>query len=140
MRFGAPPTSEQCDVNDEQRAQMQHDEPTSSRSAKFPPPALTPPSGEQAALNRSASIPKSQSPAPSVSSTESSPSLSSTRPPVDNELFHKECMRVIATFIKPDSPKELNLDAIVRETIIRDAVHDNHPDIVSNMNIPVPHR
>ena len=40
-------------------------------------------------------------------------------------------MRIVTTFLTPNSPKELNLDATVRDAIIRDLAHSTHPDIVS---------
>lgn len=52
---------------------------------------------------------------------------------VDEPLFKQECMRIVATFLKPNSPKELNLDATVKEAIIRDLAHSTHPDIVSTL-------
>ena len=52
---------------------------------------------------------------------------------VDKPLFKQECMRIVATFLKPNSPKELNLDATVRDAIIRDLTHSTHPDIVSTL-------
>ena len=52
---------------------------------------------------------------------------------VDRPLFKQECMRIVATFLRPNSPKELNLDAIVRDAIIRDLAHSTHPDIVSTL-------
>jgi hypothetical protein len=45
--------------------------------------------------------------------------------------FKDECMRVAATFLRPDSPKELNLDSMIKDAIIRDLAHSTHPDVVS---------
>jgi hypothetical protein len=45
--------------------------------------------------------------------------------------FKEECMRIVATFLRSDSLKELSLDAVVRETIIRDLRTSTHPDVVS---------
>lgn len=45
--------------------------------------------------------------------------------------FKEECMRIVATFLRSDSSKELSLDAMVRETIIRDLRTSTHPDVVS---------
>jgi hypothetical protein len=45
--------------------------------------------------------------------------------------FKAECMRIVATFLRPDSPKELSLDAMIREMIIRDLETSTHPDVVS---------
>ena len=45
--------------------------------------------------------------------------------------FKEECMRVVATFLRSNSPKELNLDAAVRDAITRDLAHSTHPDVVS---------
>lgn len=51
--------------------------------------------------------------------------------PAKDLPFKEECMRVVATFLKAGSPKELNLDAMIRDSIIRDLVHSTHPDVVS---------
>jgi hypothetical protein len=45
--------------------------------------------------------------------------------------FKEECMRVVATFLRSNSPKELNLDAAIRDAITRDLAHSTHPDVVS---------
>jgi hypothetical protein len=45
--------------------------------------------------------------------------------------FKDECMRVVATFLRPSSSKELNLDATIRDAIIRDLAQSTHPDVVS---------
>ncbi|KAG6861951.1 hypothetical protein C0995_009135 [Termitomyces sp. Mi166 len=47
----------------------------------------------------------------------------------DPHGFHRECSRVIATFLTPGSPKELTLDAIVRDTVIRNLFYNCHPDV-----------
>jgi len=39
-------------------------------------------------------------------------------------------MRVVATFLRPNSAKELSLDAIIRDTAIRELAHNTHPDVV----------
>ncbi|KIM76370.1 hypothetical protein PILCRDRAFT_647499 [Piloderma croceum F 1598] len=48
---------------------------------------------------------------------------------LDAPPFKDECMRVVATFLRPDSPKELNLDAMIKDAIIRDLAHSTHPDV-----------
>lgn len=44
--------------------------------------------------------------------------------------FRTECLRVVATFLKPNSPKELNLDAKTRNAVIHDTSFSSHPDVV----------
>ncbi|KAG6877667.1 hypothetical protein C0993_005166 [Termitomyces sp. T159_Od127] len=77
-----------------------------------------------------------------------SPSLSPLLPPVYVQLtspstafvaskshnsdlhgFRHECLRVVATFLTPGSPKELPLDAIIRDTVINNLSRSCHPDI-----------
>ncbi|RDB19917.1 hypothetical protein Hypma_012964 [Hypsizygus marmoreus] len=43
--------------------------------------------------------------------------------------FCAECQRIIATFLSPGAPKELSLDATVRDTVIRNLGSSCHPDI-----------
>jgi hypothetical protein len=52
-------------------------------------------------------------------------------PGVEDQPFRLECMRVIATFLRPGARKELSLDAIVRDTAIRKLEHSTNPDVVS---------
>ncbi|KAG6896186.1 hypothetical protein C0992_009809 [Termitomyces sp. T32_za158] len=78
-----------------------------------------------------------------------SPSLSPLLPPVYVQLasppmgfvapkshdpdyygFRHECLRVVATFLAPGSPKELTLDAIIRDTAIHKLSQSCHPDIL----------
>ncbi|KAF7965682.1 hypothetical protein HWV62_42360 [Athelia sp. TMB] len=49
--------------------------------------------------------------------------------------FRKECMDVVATFVKANSPKQLNLDAVVRDTLIRDLRHSTHPDVIRSWEL-----
>ncbi|KAI0650386.1 hypothetical protein C8Q79DRAFT_943443 [Trametes meyenii] len=42
--------------------------------------------------------------------------------------FQAECAQATATFLRPDSPKELMLDADVRETLLRELAWNFHPD------------
>jgi len=74
----------------------------------------------------------------SVPSSWDSPDTTSQfgTPQTDELPFKKECMRIVTTFLTPNSPKELNLDATVRDTIIRDLAHSTHPDIVSILEHP----
>jgi hypothetical protein len=46
--------------------------------------------------------------------------------------FRKECMRVIATFLRPGATKELPLDDLLRHNTIRNLAYSTHPDIVSH--------
>ncbi|KAG6854442.1 hypothetical protein C0991_006521 [Blastosporella zonata] len=48
----------------------------------------------------------------------------------DAHNFGNQCSRAIATFLTPGSSKELSLDAIVRDTVIRNLSMDCHPDAV----------
>lgn len=48
----------------------------------------------------------------------------------DNEALKLECSRAIATFLTPDSMKELPLDAVVRDTAVRNLSLSSHPDVV----------
>lgn len=60
---------------------------------------------------------------PTKSSTHVFPEASSDR---------QECMRIVATFFKPGSSKELNIDAMVKEAILSDVASGHaHPDVVS---------
>ncbi|TDL29970.1 hypothetical protein BD410DRAFT_823929 [Rickenella mellea] len=52
--------------------------------------------------------------------------------PVD-QPFREECMCVLATFLSPNSRKELLLDAVVRDTAIKNLVWTTHPDIFQTM-------
>ncbi|EPT00776.1 hypothetical protein FOMPIDRAFT_1121704, partial [Fomitopsis schrenkii] len=45
-----------------------------------------------------------------------------------DQPFQSECMRIIATFLKPGAAKELPLDPDVRETAVRDLAWNTHPD------------
>lgn len=47
-----------------------------------------------------------------------------------DQPFQSECMRIIATFLKPGAAKELPLDPDVRETAVRDLAWNTHPDAV----------
>jgi hypothetical protein len=50
---------------------------------------------------------------------------------VEKQPFRLECMRVIETFLRPGAVKELSLDAMARDMIIRNLAHNTHPDVVS---------
>lgn len=51
-----------------------------------------------------------------------------------NELpFREECMRAAATFLRPQASKELNLDAAVRDDVLRKLDYSTHPDVVSHL-------
>jgi hypothetical protein len=62
------------------------------------------------------------------------PTLISSLPKFDvteKQPARTECMRIIATFLRPGAPKELALDATVRDTVIRNLASNSHPDVVS---------
>ncbi|KZT70343.1 hypothetical protein DAEQUDRAFT_764788 [Daedalea quercina L-15889] len=52
----------------------------------------------------------------------------SVRP--NEQPFRQECMRIVATFLRPDAAKELPLDPTVRDTVIRDLTWNTHPDVL----------
>ena len=61
------------------------------------------------------------------------PQATSTREhmrPCD-QPFREECLRIVATFLTPGATKELPLDPVVRDTVIRDLTWNTHPDVVS---------
>ncbi|TFY57126.1 hypothetical protein EVJ58_g7213, partial [Rhodofomes roseus] len=71
--------------------------------------------------------------APSLA-TPNSPLLSQPlRPAPDpvprDQPFKEECMRIVATFLRPGTAKELPLDAALRDTTIRDLTWNTHPDV-----------
>jgi hypothetical protein len=69
---------------------------------------------------------------PSAATADISSTLSPTPPYTDNDdLLRKTCSRAVATFLSPNATKELPVDAIVRDTVIRNLAHDCHPDVVS---------
>lgn len=41
-------------------------------------------------------------------------------------------MRIVATFFQPAAVKELPLDEIIRDTVVRDLTSSTHPDVVRN--------
>jgi hypothetical protein len=47
--------------------------------------------------------------------------------------FRDECMRIIATFFRPEASKELNLDAALKDDVLRNLDHSTHPDIVGHL-------
>ncbi|KAF8076809.1 hypothetical protein FPV67DRAFT_1777227 [Lyophyllum atratum] len=62
----------------------------------------------------------------------STPPLAYTIPKssdADSHRFRAECERAVATFLSPLASKELSLDAIVRDTVIRNLSLDCHPDV-----------
>ncbi|KAF5387870.1 hypothetical protein D9615_000839 [Tricholomella constricta] len=46
-----------------------------------------------------------------------------------SHMFRTECLRAVATFLSPGATKELPLEAIVRDTAIRNLSLDFHPDV-----------
>ncbi|KAH0588099.1 hypothetical protein H2248_006820 [Termitomyces sp. 'cryptogamus'] len=65
------------------------------------------------------------------SSSDSSPAFTTTLKSHDPDPhgFRRECSRIIATFLSPGSPKELALDAIMRDAMIRNISLSCHPDV-----------
>jgi hypothetical protein len=55
-------------------------------------------------------------------------SLTSPRTPDD---LRTACSRAVATFLIPNATKELPIDAVVRDTVIRTLAYNCHPDVVS---------
>ncbi|KAG6919756.1 hypothetical protein DXG01_001590 [Tephrocybe rancida] len=47
----------------------------------------------------------------------------------DSNTFRNDCSRAVATFLTPGATKELLLDAIVRDTVIRNLSTSCHPDV-----------
>ncbi|KAF9498698.1 hypothetical protein BDN71DRAFT_1503764 [Pleurotus eryngii] len=47
----------------------------------------------------------------------------------DKQPFRVECMRIVATFLQPGAVKELPLDGIIRDTVVRDLTSSTHPDV-----------
>ena len=83
--------------------------------------------------NRSLAGAGSLSDSPSVSKAcLEVPQVASTRHarPWD-QPFREECLRIVATFLTPGAAKELPLDPVVRDTVIRELTWNTHPDIVS---------
>ncbi|KAH9833778.1 uncharacterized protein C8Q71DRAFT_860050 [Rhodofomes roseus] len=71
--------------------------------------------------------------APSLA-TPNSPLLSQPLRPASDPVprdqpFKEECMRIVATFLRPGTAKELPLDAALRDTTIRDLTWNTHPDV-----------
>lgn len=98
----------------------------------FPPAALISPSSKQATIDGRDSA--SFFPGPGIHSStlpEACVDTDSSHGPSNISCFQEECLRIVATFIKPDSSKELNLEAVVRESIVRDVAQSTHPDVVS---------
>ena len=54
--------------------------------------------------------------------------------------YKKECMRIIATFLRPGAVKELSLDDDLRHTVIRNLAYSTHPDVVSRRALFFTHR
>ena len=56
----------------------------------------------------------------------------------DEDPLRIACSRAVATFLSPNATKELPVDAIVRDTVIRSLAYDCHPDVVSRINVHFP--
>ncbi|OSX59506.1 hypothetical protein POSPLADRAFT_1075641 [Postia placenta MAD-698-R-SB12] len=87
-------------------------------------------------LSRNPSHGRSRSSSDERNSTAHSPFMSRDDPPHASitpesrqQPFRKEGMRIVATFFKPGAAKELPLDPVVRDTVIRDLTWNTHPDV-----------
>ncbi|CAE6444333.1 unnamed protein product [Rhizoctonia solani] len=49
--------------------------------------------------------------------------------PLKDQPFRNETLQIVATFIRPGAKKELNLDADIREELLRGLEKSTHPDI-----------
>jgi hypothetical protein len=75
-------------------------------------------------------------PVPATADTPSrslGPSESSLTPPRADDDLQTACSRAVATFLTPNATKELPVDAVVRDTVIRTLAYNCHPDVVSSM-------
>ena len=43
--------------------------------------------------------------------------------------FRDEALQIVATFIRPGSKKELALDQVVRDAVLKNLVWNTHPDV-----------
>jgi hypothetical protein len=128
-----PPTS----TYDNEASEKKHpilDPVPESREVASAEPAMTAPSSSiPSTVNRQQSLPTIDKPsgAPSSAPSDSTDASQYSSFPAKDLPFKEECMRVVATFLRSNSPKELNLDATVRDAIIGDLAHSTHPDVVS---------
>jgi hypothetical protein len=67
----------------------------------------------------------------SVTTTNICSTLPSSPYTANEEILREACSRAVATFLCPNATKELPVDAIVRDTVIRNLAHDCYPDVVS---------
>jgi len=108
---------------------MQHETPELRQVSSPDPSSITAPSSVRPIVSRHQSSTVNDD-SYSARSSEDFAGISQHRS-LDDPPFKDECMRVVATFLRPDSPKELNLDAAIRDAIIRDLAQSTHPDVVS---------
>ncbi|KAF9819507.1 hypothetical protein IEO21_02115 [Rhodonia placenta] len=91
-------------------------------------PALSKnPSSEQGRSSSSSDDRNSTAHSPFMSRDD--PPHASITPESKQQPFRKEGMRIVATFFKPGAAKELPLDPVVRDTVIRDLTWNTHPDV-----------
>ncbi|KAG7447692.1 uncharacterized protein BT62DRAFT_930717 [Guyanagaster necrorhizus] len=57
------------------------------------------------------------------------PVLSSSSPAINDRALREECMNVISTFLAPDAPKALKLDAGLRDDVVRRLATNCDPDV-----------
>ena len=93
------------------------------------PPSLSKAAASAPLLSLSRSRESSQhSPATSIDALKIKPSSPLMGFP--SQPFKKECIRIIATFLRPDAVKELPLTDTVRFRAIKALAHTTHPDVV----------
>ncbi|EIN10938.1 hypothetical protein PUNSTDRAFT_112727 [Punctularia strigosozonata HHB-11173 SS5] len=66
-------------------------------------------------------------PTPTPPTSPFSPSFDLLTSPAQ-QPFRSECQLVLATFVRPGAPKELSLESLVRDTVLRDLAWNTHPD------------
>jgi len=97
-------------------------------------PSLTVPSSIRPTFDRHQSSPTLYKPSGAPSSSYATDASQNGSSLAKDIPFKEECMRIVATFLKPGSPRELNLDAAIRDATMTELAHSTHPDVVS---IPV---
>lgn len=95
---------------------LKHNAANYTRNA--PPPLKTVFSGGQADTTNNNPFSPLLSPSPATSPL--SPAI---------QPFRGEALRIVATFFRPGAAKELALDEIVRDSVLKDLVWNTHPDV-----------
>lgn len=94
---------------------LKHNAANYTRNA--PPPLKVVFSGAQADITNN---PFSPLLSPSLATSPISPAI---------QPFREEALRIVATFFRPGAAKELALDEIVRDSVLKDLVWNTHPDV-----------